>query len=210
MLDLKSKIKLISGIVIFILIIFLFHRQCSSSTTTQKVVIPKKVGKFEKPDTIIIVKNKDSVVWKEKVIKTENPVNKKLAAELIEALKYKDSVKVLKMYLEAIQERDGTYVYDNKDLKLEIATKTRGEILSIKPLYTIKEREELVTVKNKETIFALYGGAGLGTTTNLNTLTPQINLGFQNNKGSIIMFEYGITDKSIGAKYIYRIINIKK
>ncbi|HSE99896.1 MAG TPA: hypothetical protein VLA48_03285 [Nitrososphaeraceae archaeon] len=208
---LKSVNKtLVICIVIFILIIFLFQRSCSKPNTIQKVIIPEKVGRFEKADTIIVTKTKDSVIWKQTAIKTENPINKKMAAELIDALKYKDSVKVLKMYLEAIQERDGTYVYDNTDLKLEIFTKTRGEILSIKPSYKIKEREEKVLVKNKETVFALYGGLGLETTTDLNTLTPQVNLGFQNNSGNILMFEYGITDKSVGAKYIHRFINIKK
>lgn len=64
-----------------------------------------------------------------------------MAQELIEALKYKDSVKILKLYLSAIEEKDGTYVFDDKNLNLEVATRTRGTLLSIKPKYTIKEKQ---------------------------------------------------------------------
>lgn len=209
MLNLKSNIVLISCIAVFILVIFLFQRNCSRSTTTQKVIIPEKVGSFEKADTVIVTKTKDSVIWKQTILKTENPVNKKMAAELIEALKYKDSVKVLKMYLEAIQERDGTYVYDNKDLKLEIATKTRGEILSIKPSYTIKEREETVTVKQKETIFALYGGVGVSNTIEFNNPSLQAEMGFQNKSGDILSAGYD-TQKNISIKYSKQLFKIKR
>lgn len=196
-------------IAIFILALFLLQKNCSGKNTTQKIVIPEKVGTFDKADTVIVTKLKDSLIWKQVTIKTENPINKKMAAELVEALKYKDSVKVLKMYLEAIQERDGTYVFDNKDMKLEVATRTRGEILSIKPTYKIKEREETIPVKNKETVFALYGGVGVSNTLEFNNPSLQAEIGFQNKSGDILSAGYD-TQKNISIKYSKQLFKIKR
>lgn len=58
-------------------------------------------------------------------------------------------------------------------------------------------------------MFAVYGGIGLGTTTDLNKLVPNITIGFQNKQGDIISGSMG-TDKSIQVGYIHRFINIKK
>jgi hypothetical protein len=66
-----------------------------------------------------------------------------------------------------------------------------------------------VEVKQKQTVFAVYVGGGLETTTTLDKLTPKVNIGIQNKKGDILSVHYGI-DKSIGISYNLRIINIKK
>ncbi len=113
------------------------------------------------------------------------------------------------MYLDAIQEKDGTYVFNNSDLKLEVRTVTRGEILSIKPIYTIKKSKVDVEVKQKETVFAVYAGGGLTTTTTLNKLTPQATIGIQNKKGDLYFTSAG-TDGTIQVGFIHRFINIKK
>ena len=214
MTEFKHKLILYSTIV-FLLVFIFIQRGCTAqtihNTTKQKVIVPEKKGEFKNPTAIINIKGKkDSIVWKNKIIRTENPFNKKLAEDFILSQKENDSLKSLKLYLDAIEEVDGTYVFDNKDLKLEVYTKTRGEILEIIPKYTIKEREEIVQVKEKRTVFALYAGAGLNTTTTLEKLTPEVNLGFQNKKGSILTFKYGITDKSVGVGYSLRIKNYKK
>lgn len=207
------KHKLILYVTIGLLIVALFiQRSCSAQTTVkQKVVVPEKRGEFKNPIAIINNKGKkDSIVWKDNIIKTENPINKKLAEDFISSQKENDSLKSLKLYLNAIEERESEYIFDNKDLKLEIKTKTRGEILKITPKYTIKEREEVLQVKSKESVFAVYAGLGLETTTTLERLTPEINLGVQNRKGDLLLLKYGVTDKSIGVSYIHRFINIKK
>ena len=102
------------------------------------------------------------------------------------------------------------YITNRIYLKLEIKTKTRGDILKITPNYTIKEREEVLQVKSKESVFAIYAGLGLETTTTLEKLTPEVNLGMQNKKGDLLLLKYGVTDKSIGVSYIHRFINIKR
>lgn len=211
MTDLKHKIILYIAILILVIALFT-QRGCSAQTTSkQKVIVPEKNGEFKNPVAIINEKSKrDSVIWKDKIIKTENPINKKLAEDFIASQKENDSLKSLKLYLNAIEERESEYIFDNKDLKLEIKTKTRGEILKITPKYTIKEREEILEVKSKESVFAIYAGLGLETTTTLERLTPEVNLGIQNKKGDLLLLKYGVTDKSIGISYIHRFINIKR
>lgn len=211
MTDFKYKLALHLTILGLLVYIFIGTQKKSESISKQKVVVPERKGEFKNPTAIINYKGKkDSIVWKDKVIKTENPINKKLAEDFITSQKENDSLKSLKIYLNAIEEVDRTYVFNDKYLKLEVATKTRGKILKIIPKYTIKEREEIVQVKQKETVFALYAGAGINTTTTLDKLTPEVNIGFQNKKGNLLTFKYGITDKSVGVGYSLRIINYKK
>lgn len=173
--------------VFFLIYLFTLVKQCSEPKTTTPVTIevPAKNGSFEKPTEIIPgVPKKDSIVYREgKTIYTENPINKKLAEDYLKAT---DSIKRLQLYLDAIQEKDGTYVYDNKDLRLEIYAKTRGELLEIKPNYTIKPSEVKVDVPLKQTVFAMYGGLELGNNSSLNNLSVKADLGIQNKKGTII------------------------
>jgi len=200
-------------IVAGLLAILFIQRGCENKEPVikkQEVIIPKKEGSFEKPTKVIEGKSKkDSVVWKDKIIRTENPVNKKMASELIEALKYKDSLKVLKLYLSAIEERDGTYVFDDKNLNLEVATRTRGTLLSIKPKYTIKEQRIEVPVKQKQQVFAMYAGFGISDNIQLNNFAVQAEVGFQNKKGDIISAGYD-TQKNISIKYSKQLFKIEK
>lgn len=209
----KNNYKIIPYLIILGLLVYIFisPQKKETKTATQKVIIPEKKGYIKNPIVIIKYKGvKDSVIWKDKIIRTENPVNKKLAEDFILSQKENDSLKSLKLYLDAIEEVDGTYVFNDKYVKIEVNTKTRGEILKISPTYTIKEREEILQIKQKQTVFAIYAGAGLNTTTTLEKLTPEANLGFQNRNGSILIFKYGITDKSVGVGYSLRILNYKK
>jgi hypothetical protein len=204
--------KAILYFTIAILVVSLFTmRSCSAQTkqgvSTQKVIVPEKKGEFHKPVAILNGKTKkDSVVYKDKIITTENPVNKELYKKYAEA---KDSLDQVKMYLEAIEEREQTQVFDNKDVKIEVYTKTRGQLLELKPKYTIKEREEQVQVKQKESVFAVHTGLVIETSTSLNKLVPKAQLGLQNKRGDILSLYYS-TDKSIGVGYTFRIINIKR
>jgi hypothetical protein len=211
MTDLKHKLILYTTILSLVVIIFV-QRSCSAQTSQskQKVIVPEKVGEFKTPIAIINSKrNKDSIVYRNKTVVTENPFNKKLAEDFILSQKENDSLKALKLYLNAIEEREQTYIFDNKDTKLEIYTKTRGEILNIAPKYTIKEREETLITKNKETVFALYAGAGISNNTRLDNFAVEANIGIQNKSGDIISAGYD-TQKNISIKYSRQIFKIKK
>jgi hypothetical protein len=196
--------------VFFAIYLFTLIKQCSEPKQTIPVTVetPVKNGSFEKPTEIIPgVTKKDSIVYKKgKTIYTENPINKQLAEDYLKAT---DSIKRLRLYLDAIQEKDGTYVYDNKDLKLEIYTKTRGELLEIKPKYKIKPIDIKVDVPVKQTVLAMYGGLELANNTLLNNMTVKVDIGLQNKKGTI--FIIGVDSRSnyyVGAKV--KIFDIKK
>jgi hypothetical protein len=194
----------------FIIYLCTLIKQCSEPKQTTQVTIetPAKSGSFEKPTEVIPgIAKKDSIVYKKgKTIYTENPINKKLAEDYLKAT---DSIKRLKLYLDAIQEKDGTYVYDNKDLRLEIYTKTRGELLEIKPKYNIKPAELKVDVPVKQTVLAMYGGLEILNNSTLSNLAVKAEVGIQNKKGTI--FTVGADTRSnyyVGAKV--KFLDIKK
>ncbi len=196
--------------IFFVIYLFTLVKQCSEpkETVPVKIETPAKSGSFEKPTEVIPgVPKKDSIVYKKgKTIYTENPINKQLAEDYLKAT---DSIKRLKLYLDAIQEKDGTYVYDNKDLKLEIYAKTRGELLEIKPKYTIKPSEVKVDVPVKQTVLAMYGGIEVGNNASLTNLTVKADVGLQNKRGTI--FTVGADTRSnfyVGAKI--KFLDIKK
>ena len=196
--------------IFFVIYLLTLIKQCSEPKQTIPVTVetPIKKGSFEKPTEVIPgASKKDSIVYKKgKTIYTENPINKQLAEDYLKA---NDSIKRLKLYLDAIQEKDGTYVYDNEDLKLEIYAKTRGELLEIKPNYTIKPTKVKVDVPVKQTVFAMYGGLEIINNQTLNNLGVKAELGIQNKKGTI--FTIGADTRSnyyVGTKI--KFLDIKK
>jgi hypothetical protein len=196
--------------IFFVIFLFTLVKQCTEPKETIPVTIeiPAKSGSFEKPTEVIPgVSKKDSIIYKNgKTIYTENPINKQLAEDYLKAT---DSIKRFKLYLDAIEEKDGTYVYDNKDLKLEIYAKTRGELLEIKPKYTIKPLEVKVEVPVKQTVLAMYGGIEVGNNASLTNLTVKADLGLQNKKGTIFTIGADTRDNFyVGAKI--KFLDIKK
>jgi hypothetical protein len=196
--------------IFFVIYLFTLVKQCTEpkETIPTTVEIPAKSGSFKEPTKVIPgVAKKDSIVYRDgKTIYTENPINKQLAEAYLKAT---DSIKRLKLYLDAIQEKDGTYVYDDKDLKLEIYAKTRGELLELKPKYTIKKTEVKVDVPVKQTVFAMYGGLELGNNSILNNLSVKADVGIQNKKGTI--FSVGADTRGnyfVGAKV--KFLDIKR
>lgn len=205
---LKNVLYVISAF--FIMFLISVVKQCSEDKekVSATIKIPEKTGVFEKAtDTIYTEKIKDSIVYtKGKTLYTENPINKQLAEDYLKAT---DSIKKLQLYLNAIQEKDGTYVYDNNDVKLEIYAKTRGDLLELKPKYTVKPTEAKVDVPVKQTVFAMYGGVEVSNNTNLNNFGVKADLGIQNKKGTI--FTVGADTRSnyyVGVKV--KILDIKK
>lgn len=202
-----------SRIIPYIIILILFGYilwDFPSDVVMHRVLIPEKKGEFEKPVTIIKYRKRDSIVYKEgDTVFTENPVNRDLAERFKKLQKEKDSLSTFKLYVDAIQEREQTQVFDNKDIKLEVYTKTRGTILEVKPKYIIKEREELVEVKTKQTVLAVYAGTEVKSTTSLEKVSLGASIGIQSKSGTII--SAGIfTDKTIQVGIKFRILNIKK
>lgn len=202
------------GIIVFLVFVIFAQRSCvphdKPVTTKQKVVIPKKVGSFKKPTSIIqVAPKKDSVHWHNEYIKVENPVNKKLADEFIKAQKENDSLKALNLYLNSIGEHNDIYTFENQYAKYSVNAKVRGKILDMTSDYELKETTQKVDVIQKETKFALYSGGGLEYSRELNKLVPKVTVGFQNKLGDVFYLEGG-TDNSVQVGYLHRFINIKK
>lgn len=178
--------------------------KCTKTQNVVEVVIPKKEGVFTKTDTVYKTNIKTKFVYQKDTIELENPVNKQLAEEYI---KQTDSIEKLKKYLKAIEEKEEVHLFNNKDLKIEIATKTRGEILKIIPTYTIHPQK--IEVPQKKTVFAIYTGGEIFNNLDGSGLGIKLNLGVQNNKG--ILFTGGVdNDKNIYLGTSIRILNIEK
>lgn len=122
-----------------------------------------------------------------------NPINQKLIAEN-KILKYKyakaDSALQAKMYSDAIAVQDFTYQQEDQYLKLSIVGKVGlGEVQSILPTYTIKERIVESRVKFPVTKYRILLGGEIGASENFD-FTSKANLAFQNQKGNMITASY--------------------
>ncbi|HET8885874.1 MAG TPA: hypothetical protein VFM70_05920 [Salinimicrobium sp.] len=187
-------------IVIAILLLILFFKGCDSEPKKKTIEVKVPEITAELPEQKPEHKNaKDpvEVKWKEKVIEVPNPVNEELA---IAYQKAKDSLERYKMYLDAIQMREFISEYEDDNLKLTLTGMVQGEVQSIKPTYTIKERTATAEVEEKETVFRLLGGVEFGNNTMLNDFRYKANLGFQNAKGNILR---GSFSNENGINYIY-------
>lgn len=197
-------------ITIGLLLIVIFSMsKCSNdipSTKKQKVVVPAVIDSIKNPTVIYKhPSKKDSIVYKKgKTIYTENPINKKMAEELIQAMKDQDSLKILRLYLASIGEREQTRIFNDKNATIEVYTKVQGKILDQKiSKYIVKEKEVVADVEIKESKFAIYGGSNLQYTSEMKII-PNIQLGVQIGKRLIITGGYGL-DQSYQAGFLYKI-----
>ena len=135
--------------IIYISIIaFLLALLYYTSTSKTTITIPKIENRFKPTQPIYIEKPNlhftEYITKHETVlIETKNPVNDVLASEYIESMS--DSIKQLKMYLDAIQIRQFESIFEDDFLKLNIKGEVQGKVNSIFPEYEIKER--VVNVK---------------------------------------------------------------
>jgi len=194
------------GILLLVIFSMTKYSNDTSYTKKQKIIVPEIIDSIKKP-TIIYnhPDKKDSIVYKKgKVIYTENPINKKMAEELIQALKDQDSLKILRLYFSSIGEREQTRIFNDKNATIEVYTKVRGQLLDQKiSKYIVKEKEVVADVEIKESKFAIYGGSNLQYTSEMK-IVPNIQLGVQIGKRLIITGGYGL-DQSYQAGFLYKI-----
>ena len=196
-------------ILVLVIILLFIPKFCLNKNDliqNEKIKLPEKKGSISKPVAIINHKSKkDSIkTLKGNYIYTENPINKKLADDLIEALKNKDSLQILKLYLKSIEEKEQSRIFYDKNQSIEVYTKYRGDILDQKILnYKIKERDTLIKPIIKETKFAVYIGSSLNYTKELK-LTPSANVGVQISNRLILTGSYSL-DKSYQAGILYKL-----
>lgn len=196
-------------IIFSVLIIMLIPKSCSdnvANTRKQKIIMPEVIDSIKRSTIIYnFPSKKDSVFYKKgKVIYTENHVNKRMAEELIQAIKDQDSLKVLRLYLASIGETEQTRIFNDDNATIEVYTKVQGKILDQKIYkYVIKEKEVIADVKIKESNFAIYGGSNLQYTSEMKII-PTAQVGVQIGKRLIITAGYGL-DNSYQGGFLYKI-----
>ena len=199
-------IKYIYPITIAILLGYIFlQRSCNAPNNAEKkeVTIPEKKGEFKKLTVQINHKQKDSIVFRKgQTIYTENPINKQLAEEFIKLQKENDSLGLIKKYVEAVQIRKQTTVFDDKDITIEIDTEVQGELRSILPKWRVKEYKTKIDVPLRVRP-AVYVGAGLSDNKQFNNTTLELQLGLKL-KNDIFLVS-GDSRQNFGIKYLKKL-----
>ena len=198
--------KYIYPITIAILLSYIFlQNSCSQPNSAQKkeVIIPERKGEFKKLTVQINHKSKDSIVFRKgQTIYTENPINKQLAEEFIKLQKENDSLGLIKKYVEAVQIRKQTTVFDDKDITIEIDTEVQGELRSILPKWRVKEYKTKIDVPVRLRP-AVYVGAGLSDNKQFNNTTVELQLGLKL-KNDIFLIS-GDSRQNFGIKYLKKL-----
>lgn len=165
-------------------------------TVEEKIVeikVPEQSGSFESLVIEDVEKAKDSIVYKETIIRIENEVNKKLAEQYAKAVHENDSLKQRTLFLEAIQIRRYNEVFENDKVKLSMEIETTGYLNSITPSYTIKSYSLSTTIEERKKQ-SIYGGVTVSNNLQLNNFEVIGNLGLKTKKNNIFLLGYGTQD----------------
>lgn len=210
-LSLKKYWREIAIVILITLLIFSF-RDCSpevSTVTTYKdvkVKVPEIVGELKPSNITELPSTKsDSIIYKDRVIYSTHPFDKKLAENYLKAT---DSLKDL-LYIKSIQEKENISDFSDQYLDLKIRTKVQGELKDIKADYKIKEREVTVqekTITNTITIekkdkFGWVVGGGYNHSLDLkNNSSFEVNGGIR--LGKVTFLGSATTEKTLGGKLL--------
>ena len=195
---------IIIGIVVLLISFFIGRWTSPTETKTVKVTIPELSGKSPivinpKP----LIQFKDSLVYKDSLIITENPFNKDLADKYINL---ESETERLKEYIKSIEVRKYKVPFENDTIKIVGDVEVQGELKSLKYNWFIKQRIIDVPVEIKKPTMNLLLGGSVSNTVDLNKFNINANLGIQRKNGDLILTSYGIFDKSIQVGYL---INLK-
>ena len=201
----NSNIKyIIIGIVVLLTAFFIGRWTSPIETKIIKVTIPEVSGK----SPIIInpkplIQFKDSLIYKDSLIITENPFNKDLADKYINL---ESETERLKEYIKSIEIRKYKIPFENDTIKIIGDVEVQGELKSLKYNWTIKERVFDTPVDVKKTTMNLLLGGTVSNNIKLDKFNVNTNLGIQRRNGDLILGSYGVFDKSIQVGYL---INLK-
>lgn len=151
----------LKDIIIILLVLFmLWFVQCGNNKEPQviKIEVPERVIKIDKADSIVYIPSKPQIIKIDgKEIQTENPVNLEMLKELIEAQRRGDSVEVLKKYIAAIGEKEQIRTFKQDGVKVDVTSKTRGDLLSQSVEVLIEKHNILVPIKEDKFGFLASG-----------------------------------------------------
>lgn len=196
-------------IVIALLMLSFFLGRCTGPVQTKevKVIIPESSGKspvIQNPDPLIQVK--DSLIYKDSLIFTPNPINKELAEEYI---KLEDmysglelETKRLQAYANSIQIRKYKIPFENDTIKIVGHLEVQGLLKEIQYDWIIKER--LVKIPEDKKRIGILLGLQVKTNLDLNNQDLYPTAGIQLKNGNLILGSYGVKEKSIQAGYLHK------
>ena len=201
----KSNIKyIIIGIVVLLTAFFIGRWTSPTETKIVKITIPELSGKSPiiiNPEPLI--QFKDSLIYKDSLIVTENPFNKDLADKYINL---ESETERLKEYIKSIEVRKYKIPFENDTIKIIGDVEVQGELKSLKYNWTIKERILDTPVNLKKPTMNLLLGGSVSNSIELDKFNFNANVGIQRKNGDLILTSYGILDKSIQVGYL---INLK-
>ena len=201
----NSNIKyIIIGIVVLLTAFFIGRWTSPIETKIIKVTIPEVSGKSPiviNPKPIISIK--DSLVYKDTIIYTENPLDKELINRYVKLESEKDK---LIAYLNSIQIRKYKIPFENDTIKIIGNVEVQGELKSLNYDWTIKQKTLNIPIEIKKPTMNLLFGGSVSNSIELDKFNFNANVGIQRKNGDLILGSYGILDKSIQVGYL---INLK-
>ena len=201
----NSNIKyIIIGIIILIISFFIGRWTSPKEAKIVKVTIPELSGK----SPIIInpkplIQFKDSLIYKDSLIITENPFNKDLADKYINL---ESETERLKEYIKSIEVRKYKIPFENDTIKIIGNVEVQGELKSLNYDWTIKQKTLNIPIEIKKPTMNLLLGGSVSNSIELDKFNFNANVGIQRKNGDLILGSYGILDKSIQVGYL---INLK-
>jgi hypothetical protein len=215
-----EKWFLIGLIVTFLL---LWFKGCGNGSTvkdSRTIKIPEIKGNFQpiKPVQVLITNKSTQSKPKQNSPKSndtflQNQINQLLTENKRLNEAYSNASDSLKktMYNNAISIKSFNHVFDNDTINIVANGLVRGEIQNIGVNYKIKSKK-VEFPKQKEVVFRLLTGGGVGINKELNQLVYKLNIGIQNRKGNIVRgsFEQIGNSKYIIAEYDFSVFSSKR
>lgn len=206
------------GWVLFFICIFI--NSCSNSTTHGVKIETKEIIKTLHVDTIIKHEKVKIPTWY-RDIKTEKKYLKDISEaeerkvayqEEIDNMQaefmFSDSIKQAELYRLATELKKFESNFEDENLKLTIRGIIGGNVLKeITPTYTIKSKK--LDPQQKNVMFRMLAGGGLGNSLTFDKPLFYANIGFQNKKGNILRFSFD-TEQRIMIGYDFSLFKITK
>lgn len=203
--------KLFPYVLLFLSLtyILLSHNCSGDKNTSIKQTLPSQKGSFVKYNPTPVKDGtlvyRDTIIYKDKKIIVDNTDTTYVG----KYLRAKDSIEKLKVVLSLSKKRKYSEKFENDTISLNIEAETTGTLNYLKPSWVIKERTIDTPIKNKESVFAVYGGFEIYNNKTFSNPGVKVELDFQNRKGNILSIG-GDTNQNIYLGYKVRLINIKK
>jgi hypothetical protein len=184
-------------IIVFVMSVLLFTcKRTEVKKETVTIKIPQKIVQIDTAIKVVYKKSKPEVIKiAGKEIEVENPVNIELAENFN---KQTDSIKRLKLYLKAIAEKEQIRTFVKDGVKVDVKTKTRGDILNQSISLTIKEQK--IEVPKKEDNFGFLLSSGLMQNQATKNINFEAGAGIRIKKVGILL--KGNTNREIGISLI--------